>query len=344
VLFGKHVSSRHGVGLLCYAAVTGLGQLVVVYVVLATALSMCGLVSNMLILTRWFADRRGRATGVLLMSSSIGGVAFPLIVGYCLEALGWRATMQVLALIALIFALLPIVLWARDFPNALAVNPVGTQHREVVQKGPTVRQAIVEPRFYLVALATAAVWFSLIGMTQHQSLYLVNDVGIERSLVPTIFSTFFFCSMLGKPFFGWLSDHVNKPLMMLASIATMALGLLLLRNVHVAGPLSLYGYAIVAGVGFGGAFTMIQLLFAEFYAGTSYGKILAILVMVDTVAGALGTRVLGLLRETGGSYLGGIDLMIGLLALAFVCILIVRPGSASRILANTMTEKKHDEA
>jgi len=306
-------------GLVAHAEVSELSQLVAVYVAFALGISLCGLVSNMLILSRWFERDRGRATGLLLMSSSIGGAIFPWLLGYFLNQHGWRVSLQAMAVAAAGLALLPMLLLVRDRPDEPVTRSVSAA-APVPAGGPSLRDALSQPRFYLIALATAAVWFAVLGMLQHQSIYLVGDIGIEKTRLPLVFSTFFACSVVGKLLFGWLADHVNKAWMMLASILTLALGLLLLRNVGVAGNYSLFAYAVVAGIGFSGAFTMIQLLFATIYAGASFGKILAILMMVDTLSGALGTRVMGRMREATGSYLPALDLMIGLLAFAFVAI------------------------
>lgn len=329
-----------GAALIGYSMINGLGQLVIVYVVFAFALSMSGLVSNMVILSRWFTALRGRATGLLLMSSSVGGSIFPLIVGVFLATIGWRAGMQVLALIVLVVALLPIIFLVRDRPDGNSSKLHVTASSVVSRDGPTLLQALTETRFYLLALATAAVWFSIIAMIQHQSIYLAGEGGVARSQLPIVFSVFFLCSVFGKLIFGWLSDHFDKTLMMLASIATLVVGLLLLRNVQVAGNVSLYGYAVIAGIGFSGAFTMIQLMFANFYAGSSFGKILAILMMVDTLAGAAGTRVIAMVRDSSDSYLAGIDLMMGLLMLAFVCVLILKPERSRTALAGVTTGDK----
>jgi sugar phosphate permease len=306
------------VALFGYGMMNQLWQLVVIYAVFAVSLSLCGLVSNMLVLSRWFIELRGRATGILLMSSSAGGAVFPLLLGFFLVSSDWRVAMQMMAVVVVFCALVPIILFVRDRP----VGPAEVGDRDVdASNGSTVAKALREPRFYLVALATGVLWFTIVGVVQHQSIYLAGDMEIDKQLLPLIFSTFFACSVIGKLLFGWLSDHFDKTMMMLASMVMLAIGLLLLRNVTLAGNISLFGYVIVAGAGFAGVFTMIQLLFANFYAGGSYGKILAILMLVDTLAGALGIRVLAYIRETTGSYLGGIDLMIGLLILAFVCIL-----------------------
>ena len=82
------------IGLVAYGMTQTLWQLVAVYALLGLALSLCGLVSNMVMLTSWFASGRGRATGILLMASSLGGALFPFVVGTGLEQSGWRTTVM----------------------------------------------------------------------------------------------------------------------------------------------------------------------------------------------------------------------------------------------------------
>ena len=59
----------------------------------------------------------------------------------------------------------------------------------------------------------------------------------------------------------------------------------------------LYSYAIFAGLGFSGAFTCIQVLIAAHYSGPLYGRVLATLVMIDTLCGALGTQTVARLKS-----------------------------------------------
>ena len=60
--------------LVFYARISSLGDLTAVYLLAAVGLAGCGLVPNMLILTRWFKRYRGLAVGILLMGSSLGGL------------------------------------------------------------------------------------------------------------------------------------------------------------------------------------------------------------------------------------------------------------------------------
>ncbi|MDX1515887.1 MAG: MFS transporter [Woeseiaceae bacterium] len=321
--------SGMAIGLALYAQVTALWQLVAVYALLAVSLSLSGLVSNMVVLSRWFFERRGRATGILLMASSFGGAVFPLVLGATMAGGDWRSSLYAFAGITVVLTMLPLMFVIRDRPPT-ATSERSSAVRPTPPPGIRLLQALRQSEFYLIAIATAAVWFSIIAMVQHQSIYLARDVGIDAAQLPRLFSVFFACSVVGKFGFGWLSDRLDKGLTMSLSVATLIAGLLLLRHVDAAGGLSVFGFAVVAGIGFSGAFTTIQLLIARFYAGIAYGKILALLVLMDTLAGALGTRVVGQMRTTLGSYLPAIDLMIGCCVVAIGCVEIVRRGRLYR--------------
>jgi len=62
-------------------------------------------------------------------------------------------------------------------------------------------------------------------------------------------------------------------------------------------------------------------------AGRSYGKILAILVLVDTLAGALGTRVTAMMRVAYESYEPAFDLLVVVCVIAIVALLFLRKPS-----------------
>ena len=231
-------------GLAAFSRVDGLWQLVAVYILFAVSLSMSGLVSNMLILTRWFSRLRGRATGILLMASSLGGAVFPLLLGASMEAFGWRSSLLLFAAVAAVMTIVPLIVMVRDRPSDLGLVVDGgvddTQHISKAPDGtgPTLREALRQPRFYVLALATGAVWFSIISLVQHQSIYLGRDVGIDRSILPGLFSTFFACSVIGKFAFGWLGDRIDKSVTMCLSVGIFIVGLVVLRS---ADPTALWG-------------------------------------------------------------------------------------------------------
>jgi MFS family permease len=115
----------------------------------------------------------------------------------------------------------------------------------------------------------------------------------------------------------------------MVSILLLIAGLLLLRMADASQTTSLFAYAVVAGIGFSGAFTCVQLMIATHYAGPSYGRILAIMMLMDTLAGALGTRVIANMRGSFESYEPAFNLLILVCLVAIVCIALLQAFSVA---------------
>ena len=313
------------IGLVAYGMTQTLWQLVAVYALLGLALSLCGLVSNMVMLTSWFASGRGRATGILLMASSLGGALFPFIVGIGLEQSGWRTTVMLAGIGVGIAILGSAWLLLRD--GRLATQSAAPPPSSLSPRGVrSLNAALKERRFYAIIFITGSLWFIIIALTQHQSIHLARDIGLTKTLLPAVFSLFFGSSVIGKLGFGLLSDRFDLHKVMAVSILLLALALLLLAQLSALDRVLLYLYAVMAGIGFSGTFTCIQLLVASHYSGTHYGRILAIVVLIDTLCGALGTRVVALLRESQGNYQMALTIMATLALMAAVVVVRLRSG------------------
>jgi sugar phosphate permease len=324
-------------GLFAFSYISELWHMIAVYVVFALALSACGIVSTMLLLTRWFSHLRGRATGILLLASSLGASLFPLILGAGMNSFGWRGSLTIFAALAAILAILPALFLLKDRPVAGETD--GPVSSVLAAVGPTFREAIRQPRYYLIAFATGSIWLTVISLLQHQPIYLARDLGVDTTtILPRVFSVFFAFSVVGKFGFGWLSDRLDKGFTLISSIFILTMSLFLLRSINGENTLAIYTYAAMAGIGFSGSFTTIQIWIARFYAGQSYGKILASLTLFDTLSGALGTWAAGMMRDDMGSYLPVINLMIGICTLAAISIAIVRQFHKSKTPSEITTQ------
>jgi len=304
-------------GLLAYSATNNLWQLVAVYALLGLALSLCGLVSNMVMLTGWFDSGRGRATGILLMASSLGGALFPLAVGSGIEQLGWRQTVLLTGVGVGSMMLGSAWLLLRDgrrvMPGLPPPGPSSDPEQRVIPR-------LLTRRFATIVFATGSLWFIIIALTQHQSIHLARDVGLARSSLPSVFSLFFGCSVVGKFCFGLLSDRFDLHRVMASAILMLGIALIMLSQMTADATAILYGYAVLAGLGFSGAFTCIQILIAAHYSGPLYGRILATIVLIDTLCGALGTQTIARVREWQGDYTTA---FIGMAALAMLSAMMV---------------------
>lgn len=318
--------------LIVYTFISELWQLTAVHLGFSFGLALCGLMSVMVVASRWFVKHRGFAFGFLLMASSFGGATLPLTIAAPLQVGDWRTALWTLIAIAAVFMIAPLIWPLRDRPADLELHPDGlepTQQDESQDDAPylgygagaTIRQAMKMPIFYLLLVATGTLWFCISGVLQHQSLYLGRDQGLDGGDLASVFSLFFWCSIIGKVLFGWLSDKFEKGHIMLLAILNLAAGLVVLRSVDGAGMGMIYLYALVFGIGFSGTFTMVQLMIAEIFAGPTYGRILGVYLFVDTMAASAGISLLGEIRVAQGSYLPAISLMIGMCVIATLCVI-----------------------
>ena len=179
------------------------------------------------------------------------------------------------------------------------------------------------PVFYLLAFATGTLWFCIVAMLNNQALFFRQEMLLDDTSTTGIYSSFFFAAVIGKVLFGYLADKFDKLKVMMASVLNLAIGLSLLFLAvpgEVTWPLA---YAIVYGVGYAGAFTMIQLMIAEYYAGRNYGVYLGIFLLIDSLAGSIGGVFLAWSADEFSSFTAGFTVMMVLCAIAVVCVYVL---------------------
>ncbi len=320
-------------GIFGFSRISTLTEMSLIYLLFSVSLVLCGIISSMYLITRWFVRYRGIAAGIFLLGSSLGGAIFNPLSEWLIQSMGWRFAAVGLAISALFVLVLPLLIFVRNSPQAMGLQPDGVSSDTTVAKtstsqagysstGPTLLQVVRKPTFYLILVATAAMWFTILAVVQHQALYL-KDLGGNLP-AGKILSVFFTCSLIGKVFFGWLSDRFEKKYIMQLATLNMVLGSLLLFLSSRSPQILTWAYAVVFGIGFSGTFTIIQVLIADYYGGRDYGKILGIYTMIDTLAGVSGIIFLGSVRASSGSYQPGFLVMLILCTLAAVCIPFIR--------------------
>ena len=321
-------------GLLAFSILQTPTHMLMIFLVLALAQVCSGQVPTMLVITRWFRRYRGIAVGITLMGTSLGAAIFPLVVRQVMLTGDWRDAVRVLTIFCAVMMILPLFFLIRSRPEDKGLHIDGEEAGGVVGseqadepklliEGPSLREALRTPTFYILAVTTGALWFCINGIVQHVPIFLGTDMGISMKTLPLIVSVTFWCAIVGKLLFGWLSDRFNKVIIMFLGVINLVLGLLILRLSSADNMFSLYAYAAVFGIGFSGMFTMIQLVIAEFFAGRSYGRILGILTMIDVGSGGLAIEALARMRSAFGSYLPVIDMLMGVCAVVAIMVAIL---------------------
>ena len=282
--------------------------------------------------TKWFVRRRARAMSLLIMSTGIGLTILPLVVAVAIAIAGWRAGWLTLAVVAIVFGVIPQWFLLVRRPEDIGLRPDGAapvpEAPRSVARTPgadevsfTRSRALRTSTLWLLMAYTLLVFPVQAGVSLHQAPHLIER-GISPTVAATIVSTFSLAGALSSLLFGQLGDRVPVRGALAASAALLALGAVTMRGVD--GPLLGYASAVLFGAGIGGILTMIPVAWANYFGRAHFGAIRGITLPAQVGGQAMGPLAAGVLHDLTGSYSSGLAAFAVLSLLAAGLALVTR--------------------
>jgi len=304
-----------GAGFVIHAMAESVGLIYFARFLMGTSLGFVGVTPSVILVSRWFGQRKGMALGILLTGTSIGGFLMPMFFAKLVEAYQWRTAMLIVSGMAWVI-LLPICLLMIREPAGLVSVP-----EDVAGPGLSFEQALRSSQFWLFAVAAALIFYTIFVTTQQFILYLQGPtIGLSLALASMWQSILFALSVSGKSAAGVLSDRFTSSRLTLVSTAMMFVSTMALL---IAGaPLV---FLILYGLGYGATFVLLQRLVAEYFGRRDYERILGAITMIEIVGGVAGGIVTGYLADrAGGDYTTAFYVMTLVTAAAFFCMLALK--------------------
>ena len=327
-----------GAGYAAMSYVTSFGQVLVIFgVLIAPANLLLGPVAATVLLTRWFALRRGRAMGIAIAGIAAGGFVFPMIIQGLLDTHQWREAFRILGLILAVWTI-PLTLLIIDRPSDRGLFPDGASEpppmtREELAAVPvSTREIIFDPAFWMICLTVAVVTSGMKGMITNLAQF-ASDAGVTATDAATLISVFAGCGFIAKIVFAALADRAGPRILMFASLGGFAVGMALLTNAAA-------GYAAIAlGVAmiglFGGMMVPIESylaprVFGKRVVGKAMGLLSGSILMFLLVTPAL----FGLISDLTGSYKAIFWTFAGLALVALLGVRFIRLDARAETPAN----------
>lgn len=320
---------------LLLARMSGLTELYWISFGLGIILALCGLMINVYLISSWFDRQRGLAIGIVLAGTSIGNAFFPRLNTWLIEIGGWRQAFEWLAWVPLI--LLPIAFFLLKNGPMSAGKREGTA-ANIVLSGYTLRKALTSRNFWMLALIAMCTFYAILGMTANVFIYM-SKAEYPPQVAATGVSILFLGGFFGKLLAGYLAETFGHKLILLIGLVLMLSGgVFLLLAIKLTSTLSLWTGLVFFGFGWGGIYTLIQLLAADLFGMLALGKILAAINVLDAAGGAAGPYVTGLLYDKTGSYFVSFAVITGLLCVATVAATLLDMKQAAIHLAGPSGE------
>lgn len=276
---------------------------------------------------KWFVRRRALAMSLLTTSIGIGLTILPLAVALAIAAGGWRTGWLVLAVIVVVFGVVPQWFLLVREPEDLGLRPDGDGTAPRVKAGAggaraadaageiafTRAQAARTPALWLVMAYTLIVFSIQAGVSLHWAPHLVER-GISPTITATIVGTFSLAIAFSSIVFGYAGDRVPVRATLAASAALMALGAMAMGAAS--GPPLGYAASVLFGAGVGGILTMPPVALASYFGRAHFGAIRGMALPAQVVGQAGGPLLAGALHDLTGSYASGLTTFAALSLLA----------------------------
>ena len=320
-----------------YSFSDSISDLYRLHFLLAIGLVLSGLVVNVIIVSNWFVKHRGKVIGMLVASSSLGGAILPLMISPIVNdpELGWRWGFGLLSILFWLFAVIPAYTFIKEKPSNLGLFPDGLPKiLEPSDNGiasVTLLTALKSRALWCLGIGSACLWFSIQGLNSQITIFFEQEAAFSPQQAVFLFSTLFWFSFIGKFAFGAISDTVPKRTVLLITSIILFLGTLLLFDFDsnqislTKNPTKLGLFTVVFGLGFGGSFSMIQLVAVEIFGPAYLGRILGIITFVDGMGAALGTNLLSQIKTDTGSYLLPFSIVTIVSLIAIINVFLIRP-------------------
>lgn len=295
-----------GSGLALYSQSTSAAMVFASHALLGISLGFVGVLVNTVLISNWFTRRRGLALGIVLTGTSFGGAVIPQISTPLIERYGWRTAMLLVSVIIWLVLLPAIIFLVKNRPEdvgALAdgeptVNNTNERSTDSTKHGMTLGQALKTPLFWIFSICAALLFYAIFAVSQQLNLYLQGpSIGFSPSQAAGVQSLLFLLSIGGKFLYGFLADKFATSRVMLVSASTMFLSTLVFLYFD---STTVYLFAILFGLNYGGTFVLLQLLVADYFGTQEYGKILGAVTVIETIGGALGTIITGRIADANG--------------------------------------------
>lgn len=304
------------VGFIACSYITKLSQLYLFYGVgigLAVGIANNALVSS---IVAWFPDKKGLASGILMMGFGLGGFLLSGMTERLLRQYGFRKVFLYFGIVFGIVVILGSFLTTRPTATQAAVGAKKTQDSNELKNYP-LTQVLRLASYWLYI-----VWFSLVMaggllIIGHASPF-AQQIGLGTSAAAMAAGLLSLSNGVGRVFTGVIADRYGlEKTMRLNTILLIFSALLLIAATLVNSTVLLVAGYLFTGLFYGGGPTTSSLYASSKY-GTSHFAENYAAVSAGMIPGALGPYLAGVLARSTGGYLASFLCMLGFGIVAFV--------------------------
>jgi MFS transporter, OFA family, oxalate/formate antiporter len=281
------------------------------------------------VLVKWFPDRRGLMTGVAVGGFGAGALVTAPVATRLIQSVGVLHTFAYLGIAYLIvtfvagwFMTNPPAGWQ---PEGWTPGRVEKAHRAA--KDFTLGEALKTWQWWalwLLLFLNTSAGISIISQESPMFQELAKVTAIVAAGMVGIVSI---GNAVGRVFWAWASDWITRRATFLAMYLLQAGLFWFLVMFHSVTTLTVITFIIL--MCYGGGFGTMPAFAADYFGPKNVGPIYGLMLTAWGFASAFGPLLIANMRQSSGSYVGGLHVIAAIMAVSMAVPLIVRPPKAA---------------
>jgi MFS transporter, OFA family, oxalate/formate antiporter len=263
----------------------------------------CSYVPSVGVVPRWFARRRGFASGIASSGIGFGTLIVPPLAALLITHVGWRETYLIVGVVAVIAGSGMALLIEND-PRDRGLGPDGDPPQDpslsLRAPGASIKEALRSRQFIGLYAACLFCAFGVFVPFVHLVPY-ATDHDIAPASAALLVSAIGIGSALGRFFLGGLADRLGREVSLVAVFAGMALALFAWAMSTSFWPLA--GFAFVFGTAYGGWVALLPAVVMDYFGGRNVSGLIGILYTSAAFGTLIGPAAAGFAFDVAHSYL-----------------------------------------
>ncbi|MEG1863565.1 MAG: MFS transporter, partial [Oscillospiraceae bacterium] len=286
----------------CYSRATSITMFYGVSMVVGLCLGLCGMVPMSTLITRWFNEKRGLATGMAFTGSGIGGMILQPIIGQLIANVGWRKTYFILGIVMFIAVVPCVVCFIRDDPSEKNLEPYGkapVNKGAVNADGLTFAQAKKTPQMWLLLPIATISSAACSSMVQQIAPYAM-DIGYSSTVAANIGAISLGTLAVGKIILGQLYDMKGSKFGTYMSVGAIVAALTCYTMASAQA--ILYVGIIFSGLGIAFSTVGYPIVTQSLFGKKDYSAIYGWVSCAGSIGTAIGSPLTSMIFDATGSY------------------------------------------